>query len=218
MLAITPARVWLRRIGGTRSVPWRLWRLVRAPPRVGRRRLGLDRAHIPRADVGEDAVLRRDGGASQPPQHRELPHVRHGVGQGALQELLVADLRREARIGEVISQGSQRVVEALYLRREACRTSIDPTFASSMGIRATTGWSGAPSLRKALRHIRGPIVARASDGELPPPQDDVPLRRRPIWGARLCAWSGRMDRGPGRHEALDEVLRSAHTSSAATAG
>src|SRR5260370_20126460 len=80
---IRPTCIQLTNLG-LREMAARLWFL--GPVRVGGAGLGLVGAEIFRGDVGEDEVLGWDGAAGETPQEGELTGMRHGVGEGPLEE------------------------------------------------------------------------------------------------------------------------------------
>ena len=79
------------------AICWRAYRVgvavLRRPPHVRRRRFRLLGGHVVAADLREDEILRCHRGPVEATEHRELAGVRHRVGQGSLQELLIADMR-----------------------------------------------------------------------------------------------------------------------------
>jgi len=94
-------------------------RIIRVPPEIGRARARLVAAHIVGPHVSEDEILRRYRLAGEPPQHRELAGVRHGVGQRALEKLFIRDPCRQRRIGESVAQLREHRVEARHFGVEA---------------------------------------------------------------------------------------------------
>ena len=92
---------------------------IGAPPRVGKCGWWSVRPHVRRVDRRLAEILGWDGGAGEPPQHRELARVRHRVAERTLEETLVGHRRRERRVAEVGVHGREGVVEARHLVGEA---------------------------------------------------------------------------------------------------
>lgn len=86
----------------------------RVPVRVGGDRRRLVGADILRTDMGENEVLRRDGGTRQPAEDGELTGVRHCIRERPLQESFGRHLV-EGTEGEVAAEPGEHLVESLKL-------------------------------------------------------------------------------------------------------